>query len=657
MTDVQSNTNSDTSNNDDNDEHDTTTVTTTAMAKQQKQSVITKSTPSFLSPVGAMSRNYSVALDEDDLMDLSPNHSSRINNNVNNNVNNNTNNSNNNSNRNDRYWESDYEANYNGVQHQVVSTDEEYKYNENNNNNNNNNYDIIDNDNDLPTPLLGYNRNDNENDDDDDHYYHQRRNNHDHDRQQQYHILNSPSNYSRRSQRHNQNDHQQRQHQQQHHHQQSKPKLNGLNYLNVITYVLNVFTSYFIGVRGLFGILPTRRDIFIEYETLVTPADYAYYLWAPILVFEFFFATAQLFPHYRARPIIQQGTGLYFFWACIIQTIWTICFAMKWFISSFVAVCLALLCLVLLLASQHYNCLSAPTTRGGGGMTGTMGGFLSSSSSSGPTQRRKESLSEYWLFRFPFYLHCGWLLVCTVVQFSMVFRYRFTGSSGAQLMADIVALGVLLPPSTFFLTGQSSGPDFVIPVVIIWSYISIGVELHNPDDRLVELYGHPAIIAVENASYVFTGIIVFMLIPRIIVWIAQEFCTIDVVELIDEEEDNISTAMNEVRRTGGLFERFSLRGRGGGGNGTSFDQSLDDDDDDANDNDNDDNSSNNDGLVSSISRRIIEDGDDEPHDEKGENDDNKENQNENENANSDEEAVTEVTEEEDNCNDEEKNQE
>jgi hypothetical protein len=635
MTDVQSN--SDTSNNNDNDEHDTTATTTTttaaAAAKQQQKSTITKSTPSFLSPVGAMSRNYSVALDEDDLMDLSPNHSSRINNNV---SNNNTNNNNNNNNWNDRYWESDYEANYNGIQQQqVVSTDEEYKYNDNN-------YDIIDNDNDLPTPLLGRNRNRNRNDsnddeDDDDHYYHHRH----HDRR-----------------RNNQHDHQQRQQQQQQQHH-AKPKLNGLNYLNVITYVLNVFTSYFIGVRGLFGVLPTRRDIFIEYETLVTPADYAYYLWAPILVFEFFFATAQLFPHYRARPIIQQGTGLYFFWACIIQTIWTIFFAMKWFISSFVAVCLALLCLVLLLASQHYNCLSAPTTRGGGGMTGTMGGFLSSSSSSGPTQRRKKSLLEYWLFRFPFYLHCGWLLVCTVVQFSMVFRYRFTGSSGAQLMADIVALGVLLPPSTFFLTGQSSscGPDFVIPLVIIWSYISIGVELHNPSDKLVELYGHPAIIAVQNASYVFTGIIVFMLIPRIIVWIAQEFCTIDVVELIDEEEDNISTAMNEVRRTGGLFQRVSLRGRGGGGgggSGTSFDQSMDDDDDDDHNN-----NSNDDGHLPSVSRRIIEDGDDEQHEEVVEENDgnNNVNQKENENTNSDEEAITEVTEEEDNCKDEEKNEE
>ena len=191
-------------------------------------------------------------------------------------------------------------------------------------------------------------------------------------------------------------------------------------------------------------------------------------------------------------------------------------------------------------------------------------------------------------FRFPFYLHCGWLMVCTVVQFSMVFRYRFTASSGAQLMSDIVALGVLLPPSTFFLTGQSSGPDFVIPSVIIWSYISIGIELHRPSDTLVDLYGHPAILAVQNASYVFTGIIFVMLIPRIVIWIFQEFCTIDVVELVDEEEDNISTTMNEVRiASSGLFNRFSLSHSRRGEPSISLDPSLDDEGDNCHDDGND----------------------------------------------------------------------
>jgi len=502
-------------------------------------------TPSFLSPVGETSMNYSVAVDDDEELIISalsptmitsqpPLHNRSYSHDRSRNSHSQSQSqspSNGPVGRNDQIWGGDnYEANY-GID------DDQYVFNVNNDNG----------DNDLPTPLLGYNYHHDDNEDyDDDRYHHPNR------------LGQQHSTY----------------HEQQHrHHQNASPKLNGLNYLNVITYVLNVFTSYFIGVRGLFGLMPTRRDIFIEFETLVTPADYAYWLWAPILVFEFIFATAQLLPKFRGRPIIQQGTGLYFFWACIIQTIWTVFFAKRWFIASFVAVVLALVCLVLLLASQHYNVLCAPTARGREGMT--IIGFLSTATMA-PARRRK-SLLEYWFFRFPFYLHCGWLLVCMVVQFSMVFRYRFTDSPGAQLTADIVALAVLLPPATFFLTGQSSGPDFVIPIVIIWSYLSIAVELNQPHDNLVLLYGHAAILAVQNASYVFTGLIGVMLVPRIIVWIAQEFCTIDVVELDDEEED-ISATINEVRlgltssggntntntnnntnTNDGFFQRFSLR--------------------------------------------------------------------------------------------------
>jgi hypothetical protein len=97
-------------------------------------------------------------------------------------------------------------------------------------------------------------------------------------------------------------------------HTREPARLNGLNYLNVLTYLLNVFVSYGIGVWGLGGILPTRWEISKEYVTLVTPAHWAYFLWAPILVFEAIFAIAQLFPYYRARPIIQQGTGFFFFY-------------------------------------------------------------------------------------------------------------------------------------------------------------------------------------------------------------------------------------------------------------------------------------------------------------------------------------------------------
>ncbi len=81
--------------------------------------------------------------------------------------------------------------------------------------------------------------------------------------------------------------------------------LNGLNYLNVVTYAAHLFVSYGIGIWGLNHILETRWEIIMKYETLVTPAHWAYYLWAPIVIMEGFFSLAQLLPHYRARSLIQ----------------------------------------------------------------------------------------------------------------------------------------------------------------------------------------------------------------------------------------------------------------------------------------------------------------------------------------------------------------
>jgi benzodiazapine receptor len=218
-------------------------------------------------------------------------------------------------------------------------------------------------------------------------------------------------------------------------------KLNGLNLINVIAFLVNAFVSYGIGVWGLGGLLPTRWEISKENETLITPAEWAYFLWAPILAAEAIFAIAQLFPHYRARPIIQQGTGFFFLYTCLLQTAWTLFFAFRLFILSFVAVVGALISLASLLASQYYSQV-----------------------------RGRRSLVEYWLFKFPFYLHCGWLILCSVLQFSLLFL-QSTGNPGVQLAADIVALGIMLPAATYFLTGQPSGPDFVIPLVIVWNYV------------------------------------------------------------------------------------------------------------------------------------------------------------------------------------------
>jgi len=226
-------------------------------------------------------------------------------------------------------------------------------------------------------------------------------------------------------------------------HSQLQPvQLNGLNYLNVVTYLVNVFMSYGIGIWGLGGYVPTRLEISRKYATLVTPPEWAYYIWIPILLSELIFAIAQLTAHYRARPIVQVGTGYFFFYTCLIQIAWTLCFAFRQFVLSFVAVIGALASMASLIANQHFA-----RTRG------------------------RYSRTEYWLFEFPFYMHFGWLIMCSAVQFALLLRYG-TSSIGIQLAADIVALGVMLPPATYFLLGKPNGPDFVVPLVIIFSYVS-----------------------------------------------------------------------------------------------------------------------------------------------------------------------------------------
>ncbi len=63
--------------------------------------------------------------------------------------------------------------------------------------------------------------------------------------------------------------------------------------------------------------------------------------------------------------------------------------------------------------------------------------------------------------------------------------------------------------------------------------IAVALPLQNPAPDLLELYDQSAIVAVRDASYFFAGVVGFMLVPRVVVWIAQEFCTINVVDLDD----------------------------------------------------------------------------------------------------------------------------
>jgi len=75
--------------------------------------------------------------------------------------------------------------------------------------------------------------------------------------------------------------------------------------------------------------------------------------------------------------------------------------------------------------------------------------------------------------------------------------------------------------------------------------------LQGPEPDLAKLYDHSAIVAVRDASYFFAGVVGSMLVPCVVIWVAQEFCTINVVDL-----DDLSGSNQQGSGTGYFLERL-----------------------------------------------------------------------------------------------------
>ena len=237
-----------------------------------------------------------------------------------------------------------------------------------------------------------------------------------------------------------------------------RAEISGLNYLNALTYTIHVVVWWGVAVYGLGGHVPTHWEETQKYETLVTPATFSGdYLWIPILVCEAVFSVTQLFPYYRARPVVT-GLRYRFFYTVLLQIAYTFLYSFGIFYGSFVVAICALLSLLSLLAAQEHH--ARPESR--------------------------ESATEYCLFRLPFFLHTGWMVLMTVDHCSLLVR-RYSDNASLQLAGDIISLGLLLAAAVVALSYVS---DFVIPSVILWVYVSSMLPFANsllPRDPLASL--------------------------------------------------------------------------------------------------------------------------------------------------------------------------
>jgi len=180
-----------------------------------------------------------------------------------------------------------------------------------------------------------------------------------------------------------------------------KPNLNNL--LNFLGYIISLATSYMGGVAGWFGGTP-NIELGSTYQTLITPrASCLGYVWAAIFLLEGFFAMTQLLPRYRAQPLVQDGVGSIFFFVVTTQMAWTITFGFEMMIPAFISM-FALLISLLIIVNRQWAVVKVETAA---------------------EERQKDLAAQppglsYWLLRFPFAIHAGWIAVVTPLMLSVV---------------------------------------------------------------------------------------------------------------------------------------------------------------------------------------------------------------------------------------------
>lgn len=271
--------------------------------------------------------------------------------------------------------------------------------------------------------------------------------------------------------------------------EESNPNLNIKNYANIVGYIFNIVFVFGVGTIGWFG-LPTNSELSEKYQTIITPKSAAFRIWSVIYTFQGVFAVMQLFPAYRAKPMVQSGVSYWYLSICISQIAWAFSFATEVLTLSLIFMYIILISLMGLLISQYYVPFDLSTS------TCSMKGLI-----------------EFWFLRFPFGLHAGWISAASALNTNVVF-VGADASASTQLTVGIISLAVLHALSVWCLFGFKC-PNYAIPLVLSWANFFISRELLSPKDLILNTFDADLVTGVSNASLAVSIIIIIQVAVRV----------------------------------------------------------------------------------------------------------------------------------------------
>jgi len=235
------------------------------------------------------------------------------------------------------------------------------------------------------------------------------------------------------------------------------------------------------GLPSLFH-LPDNAELSAKYQTIVTPAGFAFAIWGVIFTMQAIWATIQLLlPSFRENPLVREGVGYNYILVCAFQIGWTFSFSLEHITMSLIWMVAILYFLVRIYQEQNK----------------VLEEF-------GPEAFN----SNFWLLRFPFTLHLGWIIAATLVNINVVLvshgvvaPIQFASAILSLATALVVGLIALYMQKCVFEEEEGErAPDVTIPLVLVWALNAISKELKSPKELIIKTFSWQEIGLIQSGA-------------------------------------------------------------------------------------------------------------------------------------------------------------
>jgi len=222
-------------------------------------------------------------------------------------------------------------------------------------------------------------------------------------------------------------------------------KLNRNNILNLAAFAMSFVLNYQDGPENEGNWLNGMSSLFPRYESLMTPANTTFILTKVILILEGVFAVVQLLPKYRGNHLVQECVKHWYFVLAFTQLLWSLDLNIENMWGSVVSTLFM------------------------GVMFATVSMILVSQAKS--SDSATQTPEEYWLLRFPFNVHCGFIMANFIASINAMFVQIGFGAL-TQFISGFISLAIFVLAGYKFLFMNGPRANYAIPTVLAFYAVS-----------------------------------------------------------------------------------------------------------------------------------------------------------------------------------------